>query len=155
MAFYWGIVFLIILIILIIVLITIYINQTAKQTQKQTQINNISILEEPFLAINDKQLYNLDKDNKGASTIETIIPAPQNQLSDIQLQNTDTNILRNVRVLKLFSMNDELDYYQMYNLLKIYKTQKDITFNLSSDDIAKTQPTHPTQSHYHTIVRPS
>ena len=119
MAFYWGIVFLIILIILIIVLITIYIKQTAKQTQKQTQKHNIPILAEPFLAINDKQLYNLDEDNKGASTIETIIPAPQNQLSDIQLQNTDTNILRNVRVLKLFSMNDEIDYYQMYNLLKI------------------------------------
>ena len=145
MAFYWGIVFLIILIILIIVLITIYIKQTAKQTQKQTQKHNIPILAEPFLAINDKQLYNLDEDNKGASTIETIIPAPQNQLSDIQLQNTDTNILRNVRVLKLFSMNDEIDYYQMYNLLKIYKTQKDITFNLSSDDIAKTQPTQPIQ----------
>ena len=145
MAFYWGIVFLIILIILIITIsIRIYTRKT-NDAQKQTQNNNISILEEPFLAINDKQLYNLDEDNKGASTIETIIPAPQNQLSDIQLQNTDTNILRNVRVLKLFSMNDEIDYYQMYNLLKIYKTQKDITFNLSSDDIAKTQPTQPAQ----------
>jgi len=154
MAFYWGIVFIVILIILIIIISQTQTqsqsksqSQSQSQTQTQTPINNIHIpiLEEPFLAINDKQLYNLDDDNTGASSIETIIPAPQNQLSDIQLQNTDTNILRNVRVLKLFSMNDEIDYYQMYNLLKIYKIQKDITFNLSCDDIAKTQKQHPAQ----------
>jgi hypothetical protein len=79
---------------------------------------------ENFLNIPDSQLYqSMDKTLK-PSEIKYQIPIAQNQLTDLQLQFLDTDVLRNVRVLVNFSLTDELDFYQMYNLLKQFKGKK-------------------------------
>jgi hypothetical protein len=57
-------------------------------------------------------------------TIKYQIPVNHNQLSDNQLQSIDTDILRNVRVNKVFSSIDELNFYQMYNLLKPFRNME-------------------------------
>ena len=89
---------------------------------------------EPFIAVNDSNLYMPQNAKTLPETIKFQIPIPKNQLTDLQLQNIDTDILRQIRVLKNFSNTDELDFYQMYNLLKQYKTQAiEFTYNPSID----------------------
>ena len=94
--------------------------------------NTNTNITEPFLAINDSQLYiNSNSTNSIKDTpveIKDQIPVPVNQLNDNQLNDLDSNILRNIRTLKNFSMTDELDVYQMYNILKKMK-YKTYTFN--------------------------
>ena len=79
---------------------------------------------ENFLNIPDSQLYQpVDKTLK-PSEIQYQIPIAQNQLTDLQLQALDTDVLRNTRVLANFSLTDELNFYQMYNLLKQFKDKQ-------------------------------
>ena len=94
-------------------------------------------IDEAFLVINDKSLY-MDSNNstdKMPDEIKYQVPVPVNQLNDNQLADLDTNILRNTRVLKLFSQTDELDAYQMYNILKQLKN-KSYNFKYDKDNIA-------------------
>ena len=79
---------------------------------------------ENFLNIPDSQLYQPVDRTLKPSDIQYQIPIAQNQLTDLQLQSLDTDVLRNVRVLVNFSLTDELDFYQMYNLLKQFKGKK-------------------------------
>ena len=61
------------------------------------------------------------------------IPIPANQLQDTNLRDIDTDILRNVRVLANFSKTDELDFYQMYAVIKQLKGQR---YNFNFDKSA-------------------
>lgn len=79
---------------------------------------------ENFLNIPDSQLYQPVDRTLKPSDIQYQIPIAQNQLTDLQLQSIDTDVLRNARVLVNFSMTDELEFYQMYNLLKQFKGKK-------------------------------
>jgi len=95
--------------------------------------------EEPFFFLNipDTQLYKPNNQILKPSDIQYQIPIAQNQLTDLQLQSIDTDILRNVRVLKNFSLTDELSFSQMYNLLK---QMRDKTYQfkyISSKDNSK------------------
>ena len=63
------------------------------------------------------QLNNNIDDTKPVE-IKSQIPVPVNQLNDNQLNDLDSNVLRNNRILKNFSLTDELDSYQMINILK-------------------------------------
>ena len=93
-------------------------------------------IEETFLITNDKSLYiENNSTDKMPGEIKYHVPSPVNQLNDKQLLDLDTNILRNTRVLKLFSQTDELDAYQMYNILKQLKNQK-YNFKYDKDGIA-------------------
>lgn len=91
------------------------------------------VLTEQFLFINDGNLYMPSKDKIKPETIKYQIPVAQNQLTDLQLQSLDTDVLRNIRTLVNFSNTDELDFYQMYNLIKKMKDKTiDFKFDLSS-----------------------
>lgn len=93
-------------------------------------------IEEAFLVTNDKSLYmGNNSTDKMPVEIKYHVPSPVNQLNDNQLSDLDTNILRNTRVLKLFSQTDELDAYQMYNILKQMKNQS-YNFKYDKDSIA-------------------
>ena len=89
---------------------------------------------ETFLAINDSILYtNPTETNTISNKPENIqyqIPVSANQLTDKQIQSIDTDVLRNVRVLTNFSKIDELDFYQMYNILK---QMKNAIYNITYD----------------------
>lgn len=78
-------------------------------------------LDEGFLNIPDSQLYQIPDDKEKPVEIKYQVPIAQNQLTDLQLQSLDTDILRNVRTLANFSLTDELDFYQMYNLIKHFR----------------------------------
>jgi hypothetical protein len=80
--------------------------------------------QDKFLNIPDSQLYQSIENTIKPSDIHYQIPIAQNQLTDLQLQSLDTDVLRNARVLVNFSLTDELDFYQMYNLLKQFKGKK-------------------------------
>jgi len=108
----FGIFAIILLILIIFIGFDIY--------YKNNNIHNTKI--EPFITSNDDKLFDPPID------IKYQIPVPGNQLSSEQLKNIDTDILRNVRRSKNFSMTDEFDFYQMYSLIKSLKTQ---TYNFS------------------------
>ena len=115
----------IICIIVIIILISILVYRKHK-----------NYIIEAFLVINDKSLYmGNNSTDKMPVEIKYQVPVPVNQLNDTQLADLDTNILRNTRVLKLFSQTDELDAYQMYNILKQQKNQS-YNFKYDKDNIA-------------------
>lgn len=90
---------------------------------------------ESFLNIPDSQLYKSKSSSANTpSSIQYQIPIAQNQLTDLQLQSLDTDVLRNARKLVNFSMTDELTVYQMYNLLKQFKDkQYDFKYDASSN----------------------
>jgi len=89
-----------------------------------------------FLPIQDSVLYKSEnEDNNKPVNIKYQIPIFQNQLTDIQLQALDTDILRNSRVLVNFSLTDELTFYQIYNLLKQMRG-KSYEFKFDSNKIA-------------------
>lgn len=108
--------------ILIIIIITCYYFCNEKN-----YTNNY----EKFIDIPKSQLYvNTDTTDTIDTTpveINSPIPVPVNHLTGTQLSSLDNNILRNKRVLKQFSLTDELDIYQIYNILKILRN-KAITF---------------------------
>lgn len=141
----WGIGIVILVLILIFVLAVIYFNHQNENENTVEKENKIAdtktkYILEPFLAINDSDLYmplnNSDKDSLKPSNIKYKIPIAQNQLTDLQLQGLDSDILREVRVLKNFSHTDELDFYQMYNLLKQFKL-KPIEFSYNPSGFGK------------------
>ena len=128
----WGIGLVILVIILIFTLTVMYF------IQHNANANKVKYVLEPFIAINNSNLppINSDKQSLKPENIKYQIPIAQNQLTDLQLQGLDSNILRQVRVLKNFSNTDELDFYQMYNLLKQLKT-KSVEFIYDSSRIEK------------------
>jgi len=75
---------------------------------------------ETFLYLDNPKLT-LPSIQEPPTEIAYQIPIPANQLNDTQLNNLDTDILRNVRVLANFSKTDELDFYQMYTVIKLFK----------------------------------
>lgn len=104
-----------------------------------TNMNMNMPMNENFINIQDSQLYkSVSEDSNKPSNIQYQIPIAQNQLTDIQLQSLDTDVLRNVRVLKNFSLTDELTFYQMYNLLKQFKGGT-YEFKYNSSNVGKYQ----------------
>jgi len=86
---------------------------------------------EPFILVGDDNIY-MPMEPQPPATIKYQIPIHQNQLTDTQLQSIDSDILRNIRVNKVFSQVDELNFYQIYNILKYFKNQS-ITFSYTPD----------------------
>ena len=118
----------------ILILYNKYYNNTNTNTNTNSNEPTKNITEN-FLAISDSQLYtnNNTYDNKPVN-IKQQIPVPVNQLNDNQLSSLDSNILRNNRILKNFSITDELDFYQMYNILKQMKNNKyNFKYNVSPE----------------------
>ena len=98
-----------------------------------TNVNEPEYKHEPFLVLNDIPLYTRKNEMNKPISIKSQIPAPVNQLNGNELQNIDSSILRHSRVLKNFSIVDELDYYQMYNILKqLQNNQYKFTYNTSN-----------------------
>lgn len=98
---------------------------------------------ENFLNIPDSQLYQPSGTGTGASNgdnkpvdIQYQVPVAANQLTDIQLQGLDTDVLRNVRTQVNFSLTDEFTFYQMYNLIKRFRNQS-LEFTFNPDNIDK------------------
>ena len=118
----WGCIALLLIIILIISMILIFYNNY-KQNNNENNNKNNNILE-PFLFIDDSSLYMPLVDKELPSEIQYQIPSPGNDLTDLQSQAIDSDVLRNVRVLTNFSKIDELDFYQIYNILKQMKNDK-------------------------------
>lgn len=136
----WGLGIFILVVILIFILVVIYFirqNESENEHEHKKEKESKYFLE-PFIAINDSNLYMpvKDKNSLKPENIKYQIPIAQNQLTDLQLEGIDSDILREVRVLKNFSHTDELDFYQMYNLLKQLKT-KSIDFTYNPSDIEK------------------
>jgi hypothetical protein len=88
---------------------------------------------ENFLNVPDADLYqppnDSSSDNKPVD-IQYQVPIAANQLTDVQLQNLDTDVLRNVRRQVNFSLTDEFTFHQMYNFIKRFRNQSyNFTFN--------------------------
>ena len=127
----WGIIGIVLIIILIIYIVYIKQYQNDSNSINSINVSHPTIIEN-FLLLDDSKLRN-DSNNSNNSNnsstndinkpvdIQYQLPIPANQLSDIQLQAIDSDILRNTRSLKNFSMTDEFDFYQMYNILKQLK----------------------------------
>lgn len=96
---------------------------------------NIKNNNENFIVVADSNLYMPNK-REPPSEIKYQIPIAKNQLTDIQLQSLDTDVLRDVRRLKNFSLTDELTFHQMYNLLKTFKNNT-YTFTFDASKIDK------------------
>jgi hypothetical protein len=131
---------LILFIILILICITYY-QIYKKYIENYTDINNFKIEEfqnnrENFLFVNDSQLYISPEQKELPTEIKYQIPVSANNLTDEQLQSIDTDVLRNTRTLKNFSMTDELDFYQMYNILKKQKN-KEYIIKYNTSEIKK------------------
>lgn len=90
---------------------------------------------ETFLYLDNPKLT-LPSIKEPPTEIAYQIPVPANQLSDIQHRDLDTDILRNVRVLANFSKTDELDFYQMYTIIKLLK-DKEYSFNYDLSNVQK------------------
>ena len=125
----WGCIALLLIIILIISMILIFYNNY-KQNNNENKFNNHNNTLEPFLFIDDSKLYMPLSDKELPSEIQYQIPSPGNNLTDLQSQAIDSDILRNVRVLTNFSKIDELDFYQMYNILK---QMKNVVYDITYD----------------------
>lgn len=91
--------------------------------------NNNKIIE-TFLYL-DKPDITLPSIKEPPTQINYQIPIPANQLNDLQLRDVDTDILRNVRVLANFSKTDELNFYQMYTIIKLFKNNS-YNFNFTA-----------------------
>jgi len=128
----WGICALLLIIILIMSIIIYIIDIKSKE--------NFLSLDESLLqnsynkTVNDPLNMQNPNYNKPAE-IQYQIPIPVNQLTDKELQSIDTDVLRYIRNLANFSMTDELDFYQIYSLIKTYKTNKySFTYKVLPDD---------------------
>ena len=125
--------------IIVLTLIGLILYQTYYNKDTSTNINEpeSKTNHETFLVLNDTSLYSSKNEVNKPITIKSQIPVPANQLSGNELQQIDSSILRHSRILKTFSMIDELDFYQMYNILKQLKNKKyNFTYNI--DDISST-----------------
>ena len=124
----WGCLGLVLIIILIIAIISLFYN--ISMNASNISMNNYNNTIEPLLFIDDSKLYMPLSDKELPSDIQYQIPSPGNNLTDLQSQSIDSDILRNVRVLTNFSKIDELDFYQMYNILK---QMKNSVYNITYD----------------------
>jgi len=124
--FYCDILCLIIVLTLIglIVYQNYYNYNIDNDTYTNVNVNDPEYKPESFLVLNDIPLYTRKNEMNKPISIKSQIPAPVNQLNGNELQNIDSSILRHSRVLKNFSIVDELDYYQMYNILKQLKNNQ-------------------------------
>ena len=100
----------VIIVLLLVLLLTINIYK------KEPFINTIALP-------NDELYKSTSTDDTKPIEIKKQIPLPANQLNSNELADIDSNILRQTRTLQKFSMTDELDVYQMYNVLKHQKDQ--------------------------------
>jgi len=117
----WGYcAFILILIIIIIIVYKLYYGKT--ETEPFLLLNNADTI------FNSATIGTGEKDPP--TEIQYQIPVPVNQLSDNQLTSIDSDVLRNVRRLANFSMTDEFDFYQMYNLIN---KQKKATYTFTYD----------------------
>ena len=110
-----------------------------KQGETGKHVTNVTNVKEGFMFLPDLVLNNLTPTptitGKDLPTeISYQIPIPANQLQDTQLRDIDTDILRNVRVLANFSKTDELDFYQMYTIIK-YLNGGSYTFTFDASAI--------------------
>jgi len=127
-----------IIIIIILILITIIINyylnnKNNNDDNDNDNDNNYNYnYNETFInsenSKNDTLFESSNTNENKPVEIKSQIPVPANQLNNKQLLDIDSNILKNNRLLKKMSMTDELDFYQVYNILKKMKDKKD-TFN--------------------------
>jgi len=122
-------------ILCLIIVLTLFILIVYQKYYNYNLVNAIySNKTEPFLVLNDIPLYTRKNELNKPITIKSQIPSPVNQLSDNELYQIDSSILRHSRVLKTFSIVDELDIYQMYNIVKQLKNNKyTFTYNISND----------------------
>ena len=115
--------------IIVLTLFLLIIYQKYYQNHDTMNVNE----SEPFLVLNDIPLYTRKNVMNKPISIKSQIPVPVNQLSNNELQQIDGSILRHSRVLKTFSMVDEFDIYQMYNILKQLKyNQYNFTYNTNT-----------------------
>jgi hypothetical protein len=121
------------IIVLTLFILIVYQKYYTINIDNSTYVNKAKNETEPFLALNDVPLYTSKNEMNKAISIKAQIPSPVNQLNDNELQHIDGSILRHNRVLKTFSMVDELDIYQMYNIIKQLKNnQYNFTFNTNN-----------------------
>ena len=122
------------IIIVIIVLLLLFL--TTYIYKKESFINSTTI---PNTTIPNDELYKSpSNDDTKPIEIKKQIALPANQLNSNELAEIDSNILRQNRTLKKFSMTDELDMYQMYNVLKQQKEQNyKFDFNTITKDTIK------------------
>ena len=130
--FYCDILCLIIVLTLFsLILYQKYYNINTTETKTET---------ENFLVLNDIPLYTRKNEMNNPISIKSQIPAPVNQLNANELQQIDSSILRHSRILKTSSLIDELDIYQMYNIIKQLKNkQYNFSYDTSNTD-SKTPP---------------
>ena len=115
-------------ILCLIIVLTLFI-LIVYQKYYNTNLNKT----EPFLALNDIPLFTRKNEVNEPISIKSQNPVPVNQLNSNELHNIDSSILRHSRVLKTFSIVDELDYYQMYNILKqLQNNQYNFTYDTSN-----------------------
>jgi hypothetical protein len=124
------------IIILIIAFVLVYYKNYKNSNNSNNSKSNSNNTIEPFLFIDDSNLYMPPTDKELPTEIQYQIPSPGNNLTDLQSQAIDSDILRNVRVLTNFSKIDELDFYQMYNIIKQMKTDK-YTINYDPSSVTK------------------
>lgn len=130
---YCDILCLIIVLTLFIVIVyqKYYIIDNYRNRNRNRNLNKAG--NEPFLVLNDIPLYTRKNEMNKPIIVKSQIPSPVNQLNDNELQHIDSSILRHSRVLKTFSIVDELDVYQMYNILKQLKeNQYNFTYDISN-----------------------
>ena len=111
----------IIIIIIILLLVIYYYVYNKHKNYNENFINSAN-------SSNDTLFESSNTNENKPIEIKSQIPLPVNQLNNKQLLDIDSNILKNIRVLKKFSMTDELDVFQLYNILKKMREQN-YTFN--------------------------
>jgi hypothetical protein len=134
----WGIIAITFIILFILAILYSSISQNKTPIAKEQGT-------EHFIAVKDDNLFQsknkgIEATDRKPESIKYQVPIPANQLTDVQLQGLDTDVLRQIRRLKNFSNTDELDYYQMYNILKQLKdkyTAEPIRFNYDAAAITK------------------
>jgi len=123
-------------IIILVIVLLLLINTFRYKKEpfiNSTTIPNTTI---PNTTIPNDELYKSpSNDDTKPIEIKKQIALPANQLNSNELAEIDSNILRQNRTLKKFSMTDELDMYQMYNILKQQKEQNyKFDFNTTTKD---------------------
>lgn len=124
---------------IIYVLIIICVGYIIYNTYKSDD-NKGNSIKEGFLFIPNLVLNVPVSDTKELPIeIKYQVPLPANQLADAELHDLDTDILRNARVLSNFSKTDELEFYQMYIVLKLLRDKE---YNFIFNDADFTPKSH-------------
>ena len=120
-------------IIILIIVLLVLLFLTTYIYKKEPFINSTTISNTTIP--NDELYKSPSNDDTKPIEIKKQIALPANQLNSNELAEIDSNILRQNRTLKKFSMTDELDMYQMYNVLKQQKEQNyKFDFNTTTKD---------------------